>query len=176
MPALALDKRALEVLADRQADPAGTRRVRAMLSAAVRLGLPVRVSTAVLSEMYRGSPPTPRSTLSLLEVFARSPWASPWLALRAPQRAGTGWTSVIPSMRSWRATSVRLGGGIIATGNSEDLRALSRDHPNVRVEPIWAPSLHHSSVRRTFPEVHQRYETRRLRRARTIHHVRWPRS
>lgn len=34
------------------------------------------------------------------------------------------------------ATSVRLGGGTIATGDPDDLRALGRDHPGVRIEAI----------------------------------------
>ena len=34
------------------------------------------------------------------------------------------------------ATSVRLGGGIIATGDPSDLSALARDPPNVRIEAI----------------------------------------
>jgi hypothetical protein len=34
------------------------------------------------------------------------------------------------------ATAVRLGGGIIAAGDPDDLRSLARDHPNVRVEPL----------------------------------------
>lgn len=34
------------------------------------------------------------------------------------------------------ATSARLGGGIIATGDPDDLRAPSRDHPNVWIEAI----------------------------------------
>ncbi|MGC8513206.1 MAG: hypothetical protein ACP5P1_09270 [Acidimicrobiales bacterium] len=43
MTALVLDTRAVEVLADRRADPTATKRVRAMLTAAARLGVPVRV-------------------------------------------------------------------------------------------------------------------------------------
>jgi len=50
-----LDTRAVEVLADRRADPVATNRVRAMLIAAARLGLPVRVSTAVLAEAFQGN-------------------------------------------------------------------------------------------------------------------------
>jgi len=34
------------------------------------------------------------------------------------------------------ATSVRLGGGIVATADPDDLRSLARDHPKVSVESI----------------------------------------
>jgi predicted nucleic acid-binding protein len=34
------------------------------------------------------------------------------------------------------ATAVRLGGGIVATADPQDLKALARDHPNIRVEPV----------------------------------------
>ena len=34
------------------------------------------------------------------------------------------------------ATAVRLGGGIIATGDPDDIGGLARDHPNVAVDPL----------------------------------------
>jgi len=54
--ALVLDTRALEVIADPKADLRAPRRMRDMLSYAARLGIPVRVPTAVLAESYRGTP------------------------------------------------------------------------------------------------------------------------
>jgi predicted nucleic acid-binding protein len=34
------------------------------------------------------------------------------------------------------ATAIRLGGGIVATGDPDDLRSLAREHANVKVEPL----------------------------------------
>ena len=55
MTALVLDTRALETIADPKADIQAARRMRDMLTSAVRMGIPVRVPTAVLAEAYRGT-------------------------------------------------------------------------------------------------------------------------
>jgi len=34
------------------------------------------------------------------------------------------------------ATAIRLGGGIVATGDPDDLRALAREHANVKVQSL----------------------------------------
>src|ERR1700683_5865051 len=56
MTALVLDTRALEVVADPKADSSAARHMRDMLASARRMGIPVRVPTAVLAEAYRGIP------------------------------------------------------------------------------------------------------------------------
>jgi hypothetical protein len=55
MTALVLGTRALQALADAKADIQAARRMRDMLTSAVRMGIPVRVPTAVLAEVYRGT-------------------------------------------------------------------------------------------------------------------------
>jgi len=90
--ALVLDTRALEVIADHTADPAGSRRVRNMLAAAARIGVPVRVSTAVLSEAYRVPQLTPRSITSFAGACARPRWAVLWHESRAVYAPTTGLT------------------------------------------------------------------------------------
>lgn len=136
MSALVLDARALEVLADRQADPAGTARVRAMLTAAARLGVPVRVSTAVLSEIYQGK----RSDAGVDHVLGRGvrpiTVGLSMARLAGALRTRDGLDSCHTVDAVVVATSVRLGGGIIATGDVEDLRSLASDHANVRVEAV----------------------------------------
>ncbi len=136
MAALVLDSRALEVLADRKADPAASRRVRNMLAAASRLGVPVRVPTAVLSETYRGG----RADSAVDYVLGRG--IRPITMGQAMARLA-GLLRTRDRLDSCHtvdafviATSVRLGGGLVATGDPHDLRRLARDHPNVRVEPI----------------------------------------
>jgi len=34
------------------------------------------------------------------------------------------------------AAAVRLGGGVVLTGDPDDLRSLARDHPNVRISAV----------------------------------------
>lgn len=136
MTALVLDTRALELIAHRRADPAGTRRVRNMLTAAARIGVPVRVPTAVLSEVYLGDP----SDAAVDHVLRRG--------IR-PITMGQAMARVAGALRTRDrldschtvdafviATSVRLGGGIVATADPDDLRSLARDHPKVSVESI----------------------------------------
>lgn len=136
MTALVLDSRALEVLADRRADPAGTTRVRAMLTAAARLGITVRVPTAVLSETYtgRGSDAAIDHVLGrgVRPITAGQAMARLAGALKARDRLDSCHTVDAIVV----ATSIRLGGGIIATGDPDDLISLARDHSHVRVTPI----------------------------------------
>jgi hypothetical protein len=134
--ALVLDTRALEVLADRQADPAGTRRVRAMLAAAARLGVPVRVSTAVLSEIYQGKPADAGVDHVLGRGVRPITMGQSMARVAGALRTRDGLDSCHTVDAFVVATSIRLGGGIIATGDPDDLRALSRDDPNVRIEPV----------------------------------------
>ena len=136
MTALVLDTRALEVLADRRADPAGTTRVRAMLAAAARLGVPVRVSTGALSEIYRGSHVDAGVDYVLGRGVRPLTMGQSMARLAGALRTRDGLDSCHTVDAFVVATSVRLGGGIIATGDPEDLRALSRDHPNVRIESV----------------------------------------
>ena len=136
MAALVLDTRALEVIADRNADPQGARRVQSMLTSAARLGIPVRVPTAVLVEAYRGTAADAAvdrvlgkgiRPLTLGRATARQ-------AGRFRHRDGLNSGHAVDAVVI--ATAVRLGGGIVATGDPEDLRSLARDHPNVKVESV----------------------------------------
>lgn len=136
MTALVLDTRAVEVLADRDADPAGTRRVRAMLSAAARLGVPVRVSTAVLSEIYQGKSADAGVDFVLARGVRPIAMGQSMARLAGALKSRDRLDSCHTVDAFVVATSVRLGGGIIATGDPSDLSALARDPPNVRIEAI----------------------------------------
>lgn len=126
----------MEVLADRRADPASSRRVRNMLAGAARVGAPVRVPTAVLSEAYRGG----RADAAVDRVLGRGV---------RPITMGQAMARLAGELRSRDrldschtvdafviAASVRLGGGLVATGDPDDLRSLARYHPHVHVEPV----------------------------------------
>lgn len=54
-------------------------------------------------------------------------------ALRARAGCGSAVDAIVV------ATAVRLGGGIIATGDPDDMVALAADHPNVRVWSLASP-------------------------------------
>jgi hypothetical protein len=133
---LVLDTRALEVAADPKADIGAARRVRDMLTSAARMGIPVRVPTAVLAEAYRGIP----SDAALDRVLGRG--------IR-PITMGQAMARLAGSLRHRDrldschtvdalvvATAIRLGGGLVATGDPHDLRSLAREHPNVKVQPL----------------------------------------
>ena len=136
MAALVLDTRALEVIADRRVDPAAARRLQSMLTSAARMGLPVRVPTAVLVEAYRGTP----ADAAVDRLFNHG--------IR-PITMGQGMARLAGALRHRDrldschtvdalvvATAARLGGGIVATGDPDDLRTLARDVPSVKIEPV----------------------------------------
>jgi hypothetical protein len=134
--ALVLDTRALEVTADPKTDVQAARRMRDMLASAARLGIPVRVPTAVLAEAYRGTP----ADAALDRVLGRG--IRPFTTGQAAARLAGGLRHrdrldschIVDALVV--ATAIRLGGGIVATGDLDDLRSLARDHPNINVQPL----------------------------------------
>jgi hypothetical protein len=138
MPVLVLDTRALEVVADTAADRRAARRMQSMLTSAARLGVPVRVPTAVLAEAYRGTPADAAvdrvlghgiRSITMGHAMAR-------LAGRLRHRDRLNSCHTVDAFVV--AAAVRLGGGIVATGDPADLRSLAREHPNVKIEPLAA--------------------------------------
>ena len=138
MPVLVLDTRALEVVADTAADRRAARRMQSMLTSAARLGVPVRVPTAVLAEAYRGSPADAAVDRVLghgIRPIIMGP-AMARLAGRLRHRDRLNSCHTVDAFVV--AAAVRLGGGIVATGDPADLRSLAREHPNVKIEPLAA--------------------------------------
>jgi len=138
MPVLVLDTRALEVVADTAADRSAARRMQSMLTSAARLGVPVRVPTAVLAEAYRGTPADAAvdrvlghgiRPITMGHAMAR-------LAGRLRHRDRLNSCHTVDTFVV--AAAVRLGGGIVATGDPADLRSLAREHPSVKIEPLAA--------------------------------------
>jgi hypothetical protein len=136
MTALVLDTRALEVAADPKADIQAARRLRDMLASAARMGVPVRVPTAVLAEAYRGT----AADAALDRVLGRG--IRPITMGQAAARAAGGlrYRDRLDSCHTVDAlvvaTAIRLGGGIVATGDPDDLRSLAREHSNIKVQPL----------------------------------------
>lgn len=136
MTALVLDTRALEVIANPKADMRAARRMRDMLSTADQMGIPVRVPTAVLAEAFRGT----AADAAVDRVLGNGirPVTTGMAAAR--QAGGLKHRDRLNSCHTVDAlvvaTAIRLGGGIIATGDPDDLRSLARDHDNVRVQAL----------------------------------------
>jgi predicted nucleic acid-binding protein len=136
MTALVLDSRALELIADPKADVKAAQRMRDMLDSADRMGIPVRVPTAVLAEAYRGT----AADAAIDRVVGQGIRAIT-LGQATARQAGTlrhrdrlNSCHIVDALVV--ATAIRLGGGIVATGDPDDLRSLAREHSNVKVEPL----------------------------------------
>jgi len=136
MTALVLDTRALEAVADPKADIQSARRMRDMLTSAVRVGVPVHVPTAVLAEAYRGTAADAAidralgrgiRPITMGKAIARQAGA-----LRYRDRLNSCYTVDTLVI----ATAIRLGGGIVATGDPDDLQTLARDHANVKIQRL----------------------------------------
>src|SRR5919201_1887547 len=101
-----------------------------------RMGIPVRVPTAVLAEAYRGTP----ADAALDRVLGRG--IRPIMMGQAAARLAGGlrYRDRLDSCHTVDAlvvaAAIRLGGGIVATGDPDDLRSLAREHPNVKVQPL----------------------------------------
>jgi predicted nucleic acid-binding protein len=136
MTALVLDTRALETIVDPKVDIQAARRMRDMLTSAARMGIPVRVPTAVLAEAYRGT----AADAAIDRVLGRGIRPITTGQAVARQAGGLRHRDRLNSCHTVDAlviaTAIRLGGGIVATGDPDDLRALARDHGNVRVQPL----------------------------------------
>jgi predicted nucleic acid-binding protein len=134
--ALVLDSRALEVIADPKADVKTAQRMRNMLDSADRMGIPVRVPTAVLAETYRGT----AADAAIDRVLRRGIRAITLGQATARQAGNLRQRDRLNSCHIVDAivvaTAIRLGGGIVATGDPDDLRSLAREHANVKVEPL----------------------------------------
>ena len=136
MAVLILDTRALELLADRKPDPQAAQRMRNILDAADRRGIPVRVPTAVLAEAYRGT--TADAAIDRVLGDGINP-----ITLGQGMARQTGGLKHRDRLDSCHtvdavvvATAIRLGGGVIATADPDDLRSLARDHANVEVRGL----------------------------------------
>jgi predicted nucleic acid-binding protein len=136
MTAIFLDTRALEVIADPKADPRATQRMRDLLAAAARTRTPVRVPTAVLAEAYHSTP----ADAAIDRVLGNGIRPITLGQSTARHAAGLKYRDRLDSCHTVDAvvvaTSIRLGGGIIATGDPNDLRSLARDHANIEIQAL----------------------------------------
>ncbi len=133
---LVLDSEAVSALASARERAVTARRAQALLTEAARRNALVRIPSAVLTEVYRGS----RRDAAVDRTVGR---ANRVVALdhRIARIAGgllgrDGLDSCHAVDASVVATAIRLGGAVIATGDPDDLASLARDHRNVMIQPL----------------------------------------
>lgn len=129
---LILDSEAVNALA--RPTQRGVLRLRAAVitDRARRDGAAIAVPLPVLTEVYRGDG-TDVLVDRLLSSVRELPLTRSVARLAGQLRSSTGVGSAVDAMVA--ATAVRSGGAVIATGDPEDMLALTAVHPNVTV---WA--------------------------------------
>jgi len=131
---LVLDSEALSALGRPQADALRHQRVRAAMRAAHSRNAPVRVPSAVLIELYRGSgfdePVDAVLSRGLVQVITTGARIVR-IAGHLLARAGGGSEMAIDAVVV--ATAIRLGGGMVATREPKDLSALAAHNSNVAI-------------------------------------------
>jgi hypothetical protein len=134
--AIVLDTRALEVIADPKADPRATQLMRDLLALAARTGTPVRVPTAVLAEAYHST----AADAAIDRVLGNGIRPITLGQSTARHAGGLKYRDRLDSCHTVDAvvvaTSIRLSGGIIATGDPNDLRSLARHHANIEIQAL----------------------------------------
>lgn len=134
MAVLVLDSEALSSLARPHADELRHERVRAAMRSAHVRNAPVRVPSAVLVELYRGSgfdepidAVLARGFLQVVTTGARIARIAGHLLARLDAGSEMAIDALVV------ATAVRLGGGMVVTHDPEDLSALAANNPNVAI-------------------------------------------
>jgi len=133
MSVIVLDTRALEVIADPKADVRATQLMRDIIRTAARTGTPIRVPTAVLTEAYRGNGADAAIDrvlgLGIRPITLGQAMARQTGKLKHRDRLDSCHTVDAAVV----ATAIRLGGGIIMTGDPDDMSSLAREHTNIEV-------------------------------------------
>jgi predicted nucleic acid-binding protein len=134
---LILDSEAVSTLARPEQDRERHQRVRAAMRSAHRQNVPVRIPSAVLVELYRGRGTDEAIDGVLGRGFAQVVTTGARMAriaghLLADAEAG----SELAIDALVVATAIRLGGGIVATHDPDDIRLLAARQPNVSVFSI----------------------------------------
>jgi hypothetical protein len=110
--------------------------MRDLLAVAARTGTPVRVPTAVLAEAYRNT----AADAAIDRVLGSGIRPITLGQSMARHVAGLKYRDRLDSCHIVDAvvvaTSIRLGGGIIATGDPDDLHSLARDHANIKIQAL----------------------------------------
>jgi predicted nucleic acid-binding protein len=134
---LILDAEAVSALARPRENTQRHQRVRAAMRSAHRRNAPVRIPSAVLVELYRGHGTDEPIDALLGRGFAQVVTTGARIARIAGHLladAGAGSELAIDALAV--ATAIRLGGGMVATHDPDDLRRLATRHANVSILEI----------------------------------------
>lgn len=125
MPAVVLDSEALSRLAHRSSSDE-LRNIRAVLQIAVERRWPVRVPSVVLAELYRTAHASTAVDFAMHRYGVRPLTTGQSVARHAGRMLGRdALDSCHLADAVVVATAVRLGGGVVSTGDPDDLRALA---------------------------------------------------
>jgi predicted nucleic acid-binding protein len=134
---LILDAEAVSALARPRENVERHQRVRAAMRSAHGRNAPVRIPSAVLVELYRGHGTDEPIDAVLGRGFAQVVTTGARIARIAGHLladAGAGSELAIDALAV--ATAIRLGGGMVATHDPDDLRRLASRHANVAILEI----------------------------------------
>ena len=136
MPVLVLDSAALSVLAN-GGDELKRSKVRAAMAEAAERGFLVRVPTVVLAELCRTVALRTRVDQAMSQFGLQSTDLGVATARHAGRMLGRdGLDSCALADAAVVAAVIHGGGGVVATGDPDDLSALAAANPNVRVLPL----------------------------------------
>lgn len=133
---LILDSAALSALVHASRRSVEAHRAQVVLTSAHRLGALIRIPAAVLVEVYRGR----REDAAVDHVLKRVGRVVPSGQSIAKVAGGILSSHRLDSAHAVDAlvvaTAVRLGGGLIATHDPDDLARLAQGYPNIKVLAI----------------------------------------
>lgn len=137
MAVLVLDSEALSALARPRDNPVRHQKVRTALRSAHSRGIPVRVPSVVLVELYRGGGADEAIDHVLARGIAQVVTTGARIArvaghLLAADRSG----SELAVDALVVATAVRLGGGMVLTHDPDDLSRLAGRHPTIAIAAV----------------------------------------
>jgi predicted nucleic acid-binding protein len=135
MPAVVLDSEALSRLASGHGS--ALEEVRLVLTIAAKRAWPVRVPSVVLAELYRSQAAVASVDAALSRFGIRPLTTGQRVARHAGRMLGRdGLDSCHLADAIVVATAIRAGGGVIPTGDPDDIAALAADEPNIKVRPL----------------------------------------
>lgn len=109
-------------------------RARAVLTAAHEAGVDVRVSSVVTAETVRGGAIDAPVNRVLKAIGGADPIDEATARLAGSLLGAAGSSETVDALVV--ASAIRAGGGVVLTGDPDDLRPLADGHPEVVVQPL----------------------------------------
>ena len=132
---LILDSEALSSVARARSGSKVDRKAQAVIEAAQKAGADIRVPAAVLAEVIHGTAGDAAVNL-VMQKLVVVPLSAAIARIAGALLHGCAMDSRHAVDAFVVATAIRLGGGIIATHDVDDITRLAAKHPNIKVFPI----------------------------------------